>query len=157
MSLNLNTLKEFLYNANENGYAGAGQKILPERPGYDEIEYQEGDWYFRDSYAGHYFAPGQETVYFQNEPVWSMAYSGGMKPAWHHKDEFTKETIVFLKQALLAMEKSKPFRGPAVLKQDDWQYVSHIKGDVKDFIGNEKIFYKNELVFEQNYIGGVII
>ena len=31
------------------------------------------------------------------------------------------------------------------------------KGDTKDFIGNEKIYYQDQLVFEQNFIGGIII
>jgi len=157
MELSLNELKKFLYEANAHGYAGDDQNILPQRSGFHELEYGKPDWYFRDSYSGHYYAPGQEVVYYKNEPVWAMAYSGGMKEKYHKEyDDFVHETFTFLKEALLEMDKDKPYRGPNSYKHDSWHYLSNIKGDITDFIGNEKIFHNNELVFEQNFIGGTI-
>ena len=158
MDLDFKQLGDFLYNANIHGYAGGGFTFdPPQRPGFDELEYRSGDWLYHDSYSGHYFAPGQETVYYKDVPVWAMSYAGGMKFEYHGNKDFTRESIEFLKKALLAMTREKPFRGPELYTQGDWRYLSSIVGGIKDFTGNEKIYYKEKLVFEQNFIGGVII
>jgi len=157
MNIDQEQLRNFLFEANANGYAANENRILPQRPGFKELEYQKGEWYFRDSYAGWYMAPGQEVIYFKNTPVWTMAYTGGMKEEWHKDEYFTSETFKFLKEALLAMDKDKPYRGPMSFRRDEWWYISKIKGEIDDFIGNEKIYNNNRLVFEQNFIGGLII
>lgn len=157
MKINYQELEKFLYNANQNGYAGDAPEITPQRPGFSELEYQEGDWLYRDSYAGHFFAPGQEVVYFKNEPVWAMAYAGGMRFEYHGNEEVTHKMFVFLKKALLAMDPSKPFRGPEKFEEGDMRYESALSGDIKDFTGNEKIYLDDKLVFEQNFIGGIIV
>jgi hypothetical protein len=157
MQLDSNKLKDFLYKANANGYASNEARILPERPGFKELEYREGEWYFRDSYAGHFCAPGQEIVYHKDQPIWAMSYNGGMKKEYHSDDYFTDETLKFLKEALLAMDKDKPYRGPSNYRRDEWWYISKVKGEIDDLIGNEKIYNNNKLVFEQNFIGGMII
>lgn len=150
-------LKKFLYNANKNGYAGTNAKVAPQRPGFEEIEFSEGEYTFHDSYSGHYFAPGQEIVYKNNQPIWAMAYSGGMKEKFHGDEEVTHNTIIFLKKALLAMNPQNPYRGPEFFNEDKWKYVSNLNGDIDDFLGNEKIYFDGELVFEQNFIGGLIV
>ncbi len=157
MDTNFSQLKEFLFEANAHGYASDPQRIIPQRPNFQEIEYRRGEWTFRDSFAGHFFAPGQEIVYFKNQPVWAMAYAGGMKFEHHNDEDLTKKTFKFLKTALLQMDPAKPYRGPSNFKDGDWHYLCKIKGDVQNFTGNECIFYQNNLVFEQNIIGGVII
>lgn len=157
MEINLFQLKEFLFEANTHGYAGDAQKILPQRPGFNELEYRRGDWYFRDSYAGHFFAPGQEVVYLKDQPIWAMSYAGGMKFEHHNNGELTNQTFKFLKEALLNMTSKKPYRGPSSYKVGEWCYLCKIKGDTENFTGNECIFYQDNLVFEQNIIGGVII
>ena len=157
MKINLKKLNQFLYDANAKGYAGGGKEIKAQRLGFKEIEYKSGDWYYRDSYSGFFFAPGQEIIYLKRKPIWAMAYSGGMKEKYHGDAEFAGETFGFLKKALMAMDRKKPFRGPEKLEEDDYRYESKIVGDIKDFIGKEKIFYKNKIVFEQNFIGGLII
>jgi len=157
MKIDLKKLNQFLYEANANGYAGGGKEIQAQRPKFKEIEYSEGDWYYRDSYSGFFFAPGQEVVYFKNNPIWAMAYAGGMKEKYHGDAKFAGETFGFLKNAMMAMDRSKPFRGPKKFGEGDYRYESKVVGNAKDFIGNEKIYYKNELVFEQHFIGGLII
>ncbi|MFA7243691.1 MAG: DUF5680 domain-containing protein [Patescibacteria group bacterium] len=155
--INLDELKKFLYEANKNGYAGDGNEVSPQRQGFDEIEYKEGDWLFHDSYTGHYFAPGQEIVYFEGKPVWAMAYAGGMAFDHHGDKELTKKTIEFLKTALLAMDPESPFRGPQHFHDGNFEYFSALTGNIEDFADNEYIEYKDEVVFSQNFIGGVII
>ncbi|MFA7253470.1 MAG: DUF5680 domain-containing protein [Patescibacteria group bacterium] len=155
--MDIPALKSFLVEANANGYAANEARILPERPGFQELDFLKGDWYFRDSYAGHYMAPGQEVAYFKNQPVWAMSYSGGMKEQYFSDDYFVGETFKFLKEALLEMDPDKPYRGPTNYRREEWWYMSKVKGEINDFIGNEKIYNNNILVFEQNFIGGLII
>lgn len=157
MNFQISQLKKFLFNANANGYANNEQRIMPQRPNFKELDYIEGDWYFRDSYTGWYQAPGQEVVYYKDKPVWVMAYSGGIKPEYQQNEKLTEETFIFLKEALLKMDPEKPYRGPINYKRDEWCYISKVKGDVKDLLGNEKIYFRNDLVFEQNFIGGMVI
>lgn len=161
VDINYNELKKFLVNANKKGYAGDGKEFTPpQRPGFTELEYleyTEGDWLYHDSYSGHYFAPGQEVVYFKGKPIWAMAYAGGMKFEFHGDKELTHQTFVFLKKALLSMDPEKPFRGPEKFEEGEWKYLSIITGNIKDFTGNEKIYKNEELVFEQNFIGGIIV
>jgi len=35
--------------------------------------------------------------------------------------------------------------------------ISFSRGDTRDFVGNEKIYRNDDLVFEQNFIGGLIL
>ncbi len=156
-AINLNELNKFLLDANANGYGGEGKEVPAQRPGFTDLEYEKGDWLMHDSYCGHYFAPGQEVVYYQGKPVWAMAYAGGMKFQYHGNNDITHKTFIFLKKALLAMDEEKPFRGPETFEEGDFKYVSKVTGDTKDFFGNEKIFQKETLVFEQNFIGGIIV
>lgn len=86
-----------------------------------------------------------------------MAYSGGMLPEFQNNQDFAEKTFTFLKKALLLVDKSKPFRGPNRLKEGDFEYINACEGDIKDVSGREKILFKGEEVFIQNYIGGLVL
>lgn len=174
----LNKLARFLVRAKRASYAGDGKEVSPQRPGFREHEYVEGDWNYRDSYTGYYMAPGQEVVRFQGNPVWHMAYSGGMNPKLFEAREFTERTFEFLKTALSKVPVSLPFRGPASLTllgggEEAFEYMCSNHLDIRNFTGKETIRYRgraindfaknrsnfwnaSEPVFEQDYIGGLI-
>jgi hypothetical protein len=157
MTINLDELTDFLIVAKKQAYAGDGQELKPQRPGFKELEYEQGKWYYRDSYSGFFFAPGQEVVSFEGKPVWAMAYSGGMRPEYHGDVDFAKKIFGFLKKALALIEKSRPFRGPNRLEEGDLVYVDKSEGDIQEFRGREEISYRGKVVFRQDYIGGLII
>jgi len=157
MDINLKQLAKFLVAAKKQTYAGDGKEIKAQRPGFKELEFKQGDWYYRDSYVGFFFAPGQEIVRYKGRPIWAMAYSGGMKQKYHGNTKFAIEVFDFLKKALSRLVVARPFRGPKRLKIGNFLYVNNSKGNIKDFSGEEKIFYKNKEVFRQYYIGGLII
>jgi hypothetical protein len=157
MEFTLEQLAKFLVKAKKQTYAGEGEEIPPQRPGFKELEFIEGDFEYRDSYVGFYRAPGQEIVRFKGKPVWSMAYDGGMKKKYHGKLEFTTQTFTFLKKSLYQVEELKPFRGPGYLKEGGYEYISEVEGDIINFKGKEKILYRGEEVFTQDYIGGLIM
>lgn len=157
MQITKEKLANFLVRAKVAAYAGDGKELEPERKDFKELEYTEGDLYYRDSYVGAYRAPGQEVVRESGKPIWIMSYDGGMVEKYYGDKETESQAIVVLKEALKAVTPDIPYRGPKELVKEDWRYVNEIEGDIKGFKGNEKIFHGDELVFEQNYIGGLVV
>ncbi|HLC77719.1 MAG TPA: DUF5680 domain-containing protein [Candidatus Nanoarchaeia archaeon] len=162
--INLEELAKFLVKAKKGAYAGDGREITPERLGFKELEFAEGDWNYRDSYVGFFMAPGQEIVRFQGEPIWVMSYSGGMLPDFRTDISFAKETFGFLKRALLQIPEDAPYRGPGNFQDERWYYENWWRGNLTDFEGRERIwrFLSKRLdaggpVFSQRYIGGLVI
>ncbi len=157
MDVDLEELAQFLVRAKTRTYAAGGKEVAPQRSGFKELEYGEDCWNYRDSYAGFFFAQGQEVVRYNGIPIWAMAYSGGLLPEYRDMD-FAEKTFAFLKKALLLVDESRPFRGPTSLKGKwDFEYIGHTDGDIRNFTGRERILYQGEEVFRQDYAGGVIL
>lgn len=107
--MDMQRLAKFLVEAKKNTYASANKmNIDPERPLHDELEYSDGEFYYRDSYVGFFQAPGMEEVRLGKEgkTIWTMAYSGGMLPKYQGKLDilFAKKAFGFLKKALGLVE-----------------------------------------------------
>ncbi len=120
MEMNLKQLAEFLAKAKKQTYAGNGKEIIPQRPGFKELEFKQGNWHYRDSYTGFFSAPGQEIVRFKGKAVWAMAYSGGMREKYQGDAKFAAEVFDFLKKALMRVTAIRPFRGPERLNIGDF-------------------------------------
>lgn len=161
-TMDLEKLARFLVKAKKNTYASANKmNIETERPLHNELEFSEEEFYYRDSYVGFFQAPGMEEVRLgkNGETIWTMAYSGGMLPEYQEISNiiFAKKTFTFLKKALSLIEESKPYRGPEELIDGDWKYECSVEGNLKRFKGHEKIFYKNKEIFNQDFIGGIVL
>lgn len=145
----------FINRAGKATYAGDGAEVEnPERPGFKELEYEEGEWTYRDSYTGYYRSRGMEVVRFKREPVWTSLYGGGMIAG---KEDLADKTFSFLKKAMSADEENfLSFRGPHELEDSEWRYNYKQNGDVFEFHGYEEIYFKGELVFFHRILGGVI-
>lgn len=156
--MDLQELSDFLGKAGLATYAGNGNRIDTKKEGFIELEYREGDFYYLDSFAGYLDSHGQETVWYQDKPVWMCSYAGGMKNSKVDDADFADDTFEFLKKAMRTGKKSKAFqpRGPKHLNDGDWEYVNNCTGDVSSFKGHEEIHYQGELVFEHDYFGGVL-
>ena len=100
----LEQLHKFLSEAAKNTYAGNGVEVEPWRRGFKELEYRDGDWYYRDSYTGSFQSWGQEVVWHKDKPVWTALYGGGMAEKFHGDRDFAKQTVGFLKKALRQKE-----------------------------------------------------
>ena len=163
MTIDHTELTRFLVEAIPQAYAGDGEEVSPWTPEFKELEYPkdgwpESPWYYCDSYQGFYQAPGREVVYFQQQPVWCRVYHGGMLLQHHGEEEFAKATFVFLKHVLGKIDLHRPYwRGPSEFTQGDWRYESEVEGDLKAFRGEERIYCKGTLVFQQWYGGGMIL
>ena len=165
MEFTLEQLNNFLGKATLATYAGGGKNIDPSKPdfisrfkGFKELEYKEGDFYYRDSYAGFFRSAGEEVIWFKEKPVWTQCYGGGMEEKFCEDEKSAKETFSFLKKALSCGEKSSSFqpRGPKEFKNGEWEYYCALQGDITDFEGNEKILYKGNIVFTHKFFGGLL-
>lgn len=154
MALDLVKLQEFINKASAQTYAGGGQEVTnPERAGFNELVFSEEEFSYRDSYAGYFRSWGTELVRVNNQPMWNAVYGGGMV---EKKEDLASETFSFLKKAFLKRDQDS-FRGPKELIDRDWRYVYQQEGDISRFSGMEEIYFKGELVFFHNIIGGLII
>lgn len=150
-----NQLIEFIDRAGKATWAGGGKpEANPERPGFIELVYSEGDWIYRDSFTGFYRSRGMEVVRYKGIPVWSALYGGGMVSG---KDDLTEETFRFLKQAMSTdQEGFISFRGPHMYSEGAWVYTYTQEGTVEEFQGFEEISHKGQVAFFHRMIGGMI-
>ncbi len=148
-------LYTFIQKAASATYAGGGAyEKSPERPGFMELVYDEGDFSYRDSYAGYYRSAGSEVVRHRGKIVWIASYCGGMVAG---SEELADKTFDFLKRAMRARpENGQFFRGPAHFAIEQWHYIYEQKGDVISFYGHEEIWYRENPVFSHDVIGGTI-
>ncbi len=150
-------IEQFIITAKANGWVGVlkdGNKIEPSRRGSLDIVYNNDNYHYHDSFVGFSDFCGQEHVTFEEKPVWSMVYYGYLlKP-----DIFTADKAVeVLVKALSDMYlKENRFLGGYKFVLDDCEYRDMNFGDYKRFQGIEKIYYKDELVYELTYCGGTV-
>lgn len=147
-------LFDFIDKAGKATWVGGGKEVNPERKDFHELEFKEGNFYYRDSYTGHYRSRGMELVRHKSKPVWAALYGGGMVDG---KEDLANETFEFLKKAMSRDEEGfESFRGPHKFEEADWKYSYEQTGDIFEFNGYEEIYFKNKLVFFHRIIGGVI-
>jgi len=150
----INQLNKFLVKAKINTYASSGEggeKLLSD--GSKEFEFKEKEFKYRDRYFGFNPFVGQEIVFQNRKIIWGMNYYGRVIS----KSIPPKQIYQFLQESLKKIPKDKPFRGPQKFKEDGFQYSNKIKGNVKKFEGEEKIFYQRRLVYSLIYHGGIVL
>ncbi len=156
MEIELDKLYLFIQKAGRSTYASSGvESITYDKNGFKELNFTEGDYTYKDSYAGFFKSRGMEIVTYKNQPVWTMSYGGGML---EENEELALQTFGFLKKAFLTDEpKFQTFRGPSSLKEGDWEYSYKQDGDIKEFSGYEEISFKGKRVFFHRTIGGLVV
>ena len=103
---------------------------------------------YYDTYLSSGKFAGEEALWISNAPYWSMNYIGRVTG-----DNFSGD---FLKEALLRVPEDKPFRGPEEYINEDYKYTCQIDGDYTWFNGLEKIYYKESMIYECLFHGGLI-
>ena len=153
--MKLDQLLTFIDQASKATYAGGGKpEQQPERPGFIEYVYQSGDFHYRDSYTGYIRSRGTELVRYQDKPVWTSLYGGGMISG---HEQLAKECFDFLKSALSSTDKpAEHVRGPKKFHRGVWRYIYQQLGDKTEFDGHEEIYHGSSLVFFHRIIGGLI-
>ncbi len=147
--INFEELKKFISESRRNTYAGEGGLIeKPFLEGSHQLEYKEGKYFYRDIFfSGKENFIGQEVVYFNDSPIWSMVYSGSAEP---------KETTPFLKKSLSILSDKCRFNENCEFNENDFRYKNKGEGRIEQFGGEEQIFLKDISVYKLNYHGGLV-
>lgn len=155
----LEELNSFLFHASSAMYAGGGQEVITQHPGFTELEYPEGDWSYRDRYGGYDQSWGQEVVWHRRILVWTQLYGGGMAKLHHGNRQLADETFSFLKIALTENKDEKTFRprGPWKFSDGIWKYEAKWSGNMVKFRGEETISKNGMPVFTHDFFGGLFI
>ena len=138
----------FLIRAKKATYAGKGAEAPSSRPQSHDLHYSEGELLYIDTYLGGELFAGEEAVWVNGSPYWSMNYTGRVTGTPFSGD--------FLKEALLRVPFDKPFRGPDRFTEGDYTYTCEVNGSFEWFSGYETIEYRGETIYECNFHGGMI-
>lgn len=154
----INQLEKFLKEAFSNCYLGEFKRAeTTERSAFFEMEYEDNDWLYRDSFTGFYSSTGQEIIRYKGIPVWSSNYGGGVIEKYIGDAEFFTVLEAFLIKSLSQKENQGFFpRGPKLFEDNDWTYKCDWDGKIESFNGVEEILFNNEKVFEHRFFGGTI-
>jgi Domain of unknown function (DUF5680) len=150
-------LVNFLLRAKRHTYASQGDQatVPPLLPGSKQLEYLDGLFLYRDIYVGMAYFVGQEIVSYQNHPVWSMSYAGGVAPTVTDQAAI-RAIYACLRLALRQGTVDQPYRGPAVVREGPFVYTNQSQGSMAAFWGHERITDDTQPVYELRYNGGVL-
>lgn len=139
---------EFLLRAKKATYAGKGPESAPTRPQSHDLSYREGNLLYIDTYLGGDLFAGEEALWVDERPVWSMNYAGRVTGQPFSGD--------FLKEALRQVPSDMPYRGPASYASGDYAYACEVSGDFAWFQGHERIAWQGQEIYECCFHGGAI-
>jgi len=140
-------IAKFLVNAKRAIFAGKIEKMESTRPNSKDFQYIEGSLKYIDTYLGGANFAGEEALWRDDIPFWSMNYIGRLLSE-------NPSIFEFLTEALLLVLEEYPYRGPLEYVNGDYSYRCSIDGDFHWFLGVEEIFYKNAKVYELVFHGG---
>lgn len=139
---------DFLCKAKKSTYAGKGPEVKPSRPNSHDLEYVEGNLKYIDTYLGGEKFSGEEALWKDNIPLWSMNYIGRVLD-----ERFLGS---FLKEVLSLVSKESPYRGPVIYQNGQYKYHCIINGEFNWFQGHEEIYFEDIKVYECFFHGGSI-
>ena len=155
--LSPNPILSFLLEAKRQTYASQGDdaSVTPLLPGSRQLEYRDGSLFYRDIYFGVSYFVGQETVYQDEQPIWSMSYAGGVDQSILAPNDI-RSIYTFLRAALRQVSSDSPFRGPDDYRDGIYAYGNAHKGKFDAFWGYERISRDNAIVYRLQYSGGLL-
>lgn len=139
---------DFLIKAKKSTYAGKGKEATPSKPNSHDFKYAEGDLKYIDTYLGGEKFSGEEALWKNDVPFWSMNYVGRVL-----NGEFSGS---FLREALRLVPKDNPYRGPVIYQRGQYKYHCVINGDFKWFQGYEEIYCNDNKTYECYFNGGEV-
>lgn len=146
-------LIKFILRAKAATYVGGGAKLLPYRLGSHDLQFNEGEWTYHDSYYGESDFIGEEIVYYQGKVVWGMNYFGRI----HQPEKISSaEAGAVIQQSLSKMYQSGRFLGGFKHQVGKFNYTDANEGDPCFFTGKEFIDIDGEIVYDLVYHGGLI-
>lgn len=152
----MDNLENFVIKAKANGWVRAesgGKSIPPSRLGSLDITFEDGDFFYQDSFVGLSDFCGQEHVCFKGTPVWSQVYYGHIVRSDLINGSQVVET---LRMALGAMYRENRFLGVFEFSHKEYTYCDVNHGDFSRFSGQEEIRVKGETAYRLQYFGGMV-
>jgi hypothetical protein len=142
-------LKKFLIKAKANSYP-SGREGVKLANGGIELTFQENEFKYADRYFGFNPFIGEEIIWQADRVVWGMNFYGRVF------DEVVpaQQVYKFLLRALRQVKEERPFRGPDLLKEQDFEYRDESQGTIEEFVGVERIFYRGQEIYRLDYHGG---
>ena len=121
----------FLIRAKRNTYAAQGDEssVEPVLIGSKQLEYKEGSLFYRAIYFGFVAFVGQEVVYNNMSPIWSMVYTSKTYKEYESVVKIN-EIYRFLRITLWEIPRKTPCRGPSECNSGDYRYINEVKGDI---------------------------
>ncbi len=152
-SEHLQDLINFILLAKKASYVGGGKTLLPYRLGSHDLQFFADDWAYHDSYLGESDFIGEEAVYFRGKVMWGMNYFGQIL----HPEKITSaQAGSIIQQSLSTMYQSGRFLGGFKYTVGEFTYTDTNDGDPLYFTGREWIVFKDEMVYQLVYHGGLI-
>ena len=147
--MSLDALAQFLIIAKRNTYAAQQGMVAPSRLASHDLAYEQGPFSYLDSYVGSRDFSGQEVVYYQSIPRWSMNYYGRMI-----EDDLPPGFIETLREALCLVTAGAPYRGIPIHHRGRYTYRCTSEGDMEWFQGEESIELDGRCIYELRFHGG---
>ena len=144
-----NSLILFKIEAIKNTYAGYANTCSPSRPASNDYQYKKGAYLYYDTWLGGEKFSGEEAIWEDGIPIYSMNYFGRTL-----EERFSGD---FLKEALGLATIELPYRGPEFYESGEYTYKTKAIGNIDWFQGYEEILWHNEKVYECFYHGGTLV
>lgn len=138
----------FLLRAKRATYAGHGGEAPPSRTASHDLRYEEGSLQYYDTYLGGEKFAGEEALWRDGVPFWTMNYCGRILAEGFSGD--------FLKECLALVPPEYPYRGPLVHRNVGYTYHAVVNGEFVWFSGYEEIFLDGLKVYECVFHGGTV-
>ena len=147
-------LSEFLVEAKTSTYAaGDNAKRTKETDQSTTMIFEKGDWKYHDNYFGGEPYGGREVVLFQWKPIWMMTYYGWVEKS---RDIIAWEVYRILQWALRNIPECAPYRGPLEYRNEEYVYHNSYAWNIEQFSGKEIIKQGDTIVYQAQYMGGII-
>jgi hypothetical protein len=149
----LENLCKFLVKAKKSTYTSEdNSKNIKENDGSTSLIFTEDNFKYHDNYFGGEPFGGREVVFFDNRPVYIMAYYGKV----NNNVEDIQKIYSFLQKALKLITEDKPFRGPKEFKENNLEYINIFEGEIDNFSGEEIIKENGQEIYRAKYMGGLV-
>ena len=145
----LGALIEFKLEALKHTYAGYAETCHSSRPSSHDYVYEKDNYQYYDTWLGGEKFTGEEAIWKEGVPVFSMNYFGRTLD-----ERFSGD---FLKEALRMATTDLPYRGPEFYTAGEFTYKAKVIGNMEWFQGYEEIFCNDSKVYECFYHGGSLL
>ena len=147
-------LSQFLIEAKTSTYAaGDSAKRNKETDQSTTMIFEKWEWRYHDNYFVGEPYGGREVASFQWKPIWMMTYYGWVEK---NRNIVVGEVYRILQWALRNIPENAPYRGPLEYKDEEYIYHNSYTWNLEQFSGKEIIRKGDEIVYQAQYMGGII-